>query len=389
MTQSRSHRTAEGPASTSKRGAGEVDSRLTALRKDIEANQDQVCETAEAMPLPLLIVRAADGKVAFVNAAAEETFGYKRARLIGRDWACLVPSIADRKMLKKLAALDGRVRGFTVQGRRKDGEALWLTVWQQRTVCHSQECHLTVLVDVTQERLEAQRCEERRQMLQQLLELSDHDRELIACDIHDGVIQDMTGALMHLEAARRAVQSGKPEAVEQLKNIMQMLRDGISEARRLIDGVRPPDLDRLGLVGAIESLIERTRTTKKIDIRFEHVVSGQRLPEQAETALYRIVQESLNNVWQHSRSPRASVKLIHNGRMVRLSVRDWGVGFDTARVDDSRFGLSGIRQRTRLLGGTVTIQSSAGKGCTLRVMLPLDKKGMLAPAGLDQDTVHE
>jgi PAS domain S-box-containing protein len=389
MPQSRTQRTTEGPASASKSSAGEMDSRLTALREQIETNQDQVCENAEAVPLPLLILHAADDKVAFANTAAEEAFGYARTRLIGRDWACLIPSIAERKMLKKLAAHDGRVKGFTVQGRRKDGELLWLTVWQQRTVCHGLECLLTVLVDVTQERLEAQRCEDRRKLLQQLLELSDHDRELIACDIHDGVIQDMTGALMHLEAARRAVQSGKPEAVEQLKSIMQMLRDGISEARRLIDGVRPPDLDRLGLVGAMESLIERTKATKKIDIRFEHVVSGQRLPEQAETALYRIVQESLNNVWQHSRSPRASVRLIHNDRMVRLSVRDWGAGFDPARVDNSRFGLLGIRQRARLLGGTVTIRSAPGKGCTVRVTLPLDKKGQLAPAGLDQDTVHE
>jgi signal transduction histidine kinase len=114
-------------------------------------------------------------------------------------------------------------------------------------------------------------------MLQQLLELSDHDRELIACDIHDGVIQDMTGALMHLEAARRAVQSGKPEALEQLQNVMQMLRDGISEARRLIDGVRPPDLDRLGWPERSESLIERTVATKKIDIRFDHVDSSVRV----------------------------------------------------------------------------------------------------------------
>ena len=366
-------RVAEKVMTTSEPTTGRMDAQLSEIGKKLEANQDLGCEAAAAMPVPLLISQIGDGTVIFANTAVEETFGYKKGRLVGRDWSCLIPGIVDRRTLQKLAAKDGRVRGVTVKGRRKDGETLWVSVWQQRVVCHSKECQLTVLVDVTREKLEVQQREQRQQTLQQLLELSDHDRELIACDIHDGVIQDMTGALMHLEAARRAVQNGKPEALEQLQNVMHMLRDGINEARRLIDGVRPPDLDRLGLAGAVQSLIERTVATKKIDIRFHHEIRGPRLPEQAETALYRIAQECLNNVWQHSRSSRASVKLIHTGRAVRLSVRDWGVGFSPDDVDAKRFGLMGIRQRARLMGGTVSIRSAPGKGCTVSVTFPLDK----------------
>jgi PAS domain S-box-containing protein len=368
-----SSRVAENVAAPSESTRGEMDSHLSEIGKKLEANQDLGCEAAAAMPVPVLISQIRDGTVVFANAAVEEAFGYKKGRLVGRDWSCLIPGIADRRILQRLAAKDGRVRGVTVKGRRKDGETLWVSVWQQRVVCHSMECRLTVLVDVTREKLEAQQREQRQQTLQQLLKLSDHDRELIACDIHDGVIQDMTGALMHLEAVRRAVQAGKPEALEQLQNVMRMLRDGINEARRLIDGVRPPDLDRLGLAGAVQSLIERTVSTKKIDIRFRHEIRGPRLPEQAETALYRIAQECLNNVWRHSRSSRASVKLIHSGRAVRLSIRDWGVGFAPDRVDPSRFGLAGIRQRTKLAGGTVSIRSAPSKGCLVSVTFPLDK----------------
>jgi PAS domain S-box-containing protein len=352
-----------------------MDQRLSKIRKEIEADQQQGCETARAMPLPMLIAQVADGKVIFANTALEETFGYEEGRLLGKDWSCLIPGITDRRTLKKLAAVDGSVRGYTVQGRRKDGGILWLSVWQQRTVCRSRECQLSVFVDVTQERQEADQRDQQQQILQQLLELSDHDRELIACDIHDGVIQDMTGALMHLDAARRAVQSGKPEAVEQLKNVMQMLRDGIKEARRLIDGVRPPDLDRLGLAGAIGVLIERTRNSKNVDIRFEHDGRWTRMPDQVETSLYRIVQECLNNVWQHSRSQRATVSLTRSDREVRITVRDWGVGFDPDDVDASRFGLAGIRQRARLIGGNASIRSAPGKGCTVRVTLPLGRMG--------------
>ena len=89
MPQSRTQRTTDGPTSASEGTAGEMDSRLTALRQQIETNQDQVCENAEAMPLPLLILHAADGKVAFANTAAEEAFGYN-----------LSPT--DRRQIKKI-----------------------------------------------------------------------------------------------------------------------------------------------------------------------------------------------------------------------------------------------------------------------------------------------
>lgn len=374
MTQDRpSERAAEDPAQDAKSPAGDMDRRLSTLRRELEDNEERVCQTGDAIPLPLLILQVADGKVLFANGAVEETFGYKSKRLIGRDWACLIPRIADRRKLKALASADGRVRGLEVQGKRKDNSTVWLSVWQQRMVCHSRECLLTILIDVTREKLEGEQQERRQVLLRQLLELSAQDRELIACDIHDGVIQDMTGALMHLEAARRAIQNGKADAVEQLKNVVQMLRDGISEARRLIDGVRPPDLERTGLVGAIALLVERTAKSKGVDIHFFHDFDGSPLSEQAEVALYRIVQECLNNVWQHSNSRRARVELTRTERTVRISVRDWGRGFDPDRVDTSRFGLVGVRQRARLLGGNVLIRSGVGRGCTVRVTLPLEK----------------
>ncbi|MCH5377430.1 MAG: histidine kinase [Planctomycetes bacterium] len=354
---------------------------MSNLRREIEDDADRGCATVEAIPLPLLVVQSVDNTVLFANTAVEETFGYRRRRLVGRDWSCLVPRISDRRKLKKLASYDGRVRGLEVQGKRQDNSTIWLSVWQQRIVFHSRECLLIILIDITREKLDGEQLERRQVVLKQLLELSDQDRELIACDIHDGVIQDMTGALMHLQAARRAIENGKPGAVDQLKNVIQMLRDGISEARRLIDGVRPPDLERVGLIGAIALLVERTASTKGIDIQFSHDVRETRLSDQAENSLYRIVQECLNNVWQHSKSERARVELIQSGRTIRMTVKDWGVGFDTDHSDDHRFGLVGVRQRARLLGGTVLIRSAVGKGCTVRVTIPLEKAKSQAPTG--------
>lgn len=355
--------------------AGNVESQLTAIGQMLQADEQLGLKVAEALPIPLLITRAGEGKVLFANAAVEETFGYKRARLVGRNWSCLIPKLTCRKRLEQMARQELRVRGLTVEGRRKDGQNLWLSLWQQRSVWQGVECLVTILADVTEERRETKRREQQEETLQQLLTLADRDRELIACDIHDGVIQDMTGALMHLEAVRRGIRNGSPDVDDQLQNVMQMLRDGINEARRLIDGVRPPDLDRFGLAGAIQSFIDRTMTAKKIEIRFQSKMRGPRLSEQAETTLYRIAQECLNNVWQHSRSARAAVKLSQNERSVRLVVRDWGVGFSPQDVRATRFGLAGIRQRARLMGGRAVVRSSPSKGCMVAVTLPLDKAG--------------
>ncbi len=367
-------RDVQGKASSlNSASADHVESHLTAIGQQLQADQQNGLKVAEALPIPLLMTRVGEGKVLFANAAVEETFGYKRSRLIGRQWSCLIPNLTARRRLEQMARQELRVRGLTVEGKRKDGQKLWLSIWQQRTVCNGMECLLTILADVTAERLETKRHEQQEETLQQLLTLADRDRELIACDIHDGIIQDMTGALMHLEAVRRAIRNGSSDVDEQLQHIMQILRHGINEARRLIDGVRPPDLDRFGLAGAIQSLIDRTMAAKDVRIQFQHNVRGPRLSEQAETALYRIAQECLNNVWQHSRSSRAAVKLNQNNRAVRLVVRDWGVGFCPGEVSATRFGLAGIRQRARLMGGRAMIRSAPGKGCAVSVTLPLDK----------------
>jgi PAS domain S-box-containing protein len=354
-----------------KRAMDEVQNHLVALREELIGGEDRVCLSVESIPLPLAIISLADGKVVDANRALEETFGYKRSRLVGRDAACLFPRLKDRRKLGKFAAVEGGVRGIEVQSRHRNGAAMWLSVWQQRAACNGKECLLTVLADITQEKLETRRQEELQTALKQLLKFSDQDRELIACDIHDGVIQDMTGALMHLEAARKAIETGRPDAGEQLKKVGQLLREGIGEARRLIDGVRAPDLEQVGLVGAVELLIDRIASTKGIAIEFTHRVSAERFSSQAETTIYRMVQECLNNIWRHSKSARARVELIQTDRVIRLTVQDWGVGFDPDQVDRTRFGLAGLRQRARLLDGMVLIRSAPGQGSTVRVTLPL------------------
>jgi len=210
-----------------------------------------------------------------------------------------------------------------------------------------------------------------RSVLQRLLDLHDRDRQLIAYEIHDGIVQDMTAALMFFETAAESLREKGQRAAEHYLHGIQLLRSSIHEARRLINGLRPPVLDEFGLIDAIGNHIEELRSQSAIEIDFEHDVQFTRLAPVVETAIYRIVQEALNNLWQHSRTQRAAVSIHQRDQHVEIVVRDWGRGFDPGQVKPKRFGLLSIRDRARLLGGEALIASAPDQGTTVRVSLPV------------------
>ena len=207
-----------------------------------------------------------------------------------------------------------------------------------------------------------------RQQLVHLLQVQEYERKLIVYEIHDGLVQYATGATMHLGGYLndRENQPASP----QLDLVMMLLQRTIQEGRRLINGLRPPILDEEGVVAAIEHLIQDTITGGP-EITFEHAAGLERLAPELESAIFRIVQESLTNAQKHSRSPRIRIVLEHDSHSVRLDIQDWGIGFAPSGVLEDRHGLRGIRQRVALLGGNVTIDSQPGKGTKIAVDLPI------------------
>jgi len=218
-----------------------------------------------------------------------------------------------------------------------------------------------------------------RMLLQRLLKIQERERQLVSYEIHDGLAQYLAGAMMHLQACEHAAGSGG--ANRDLREGLRLLRAATDEARRLIGGLRPPALDELGIVDAVETLM----TEARIDVprvEFTHSLPAQRLSPDLETTIFRIVQESLSNIRRHAHARTVSVALEHDpaADTVRVVVQDDGVGFDPAAVPDERFGLEGIRQRARLLGGEPTITSSPDHGTTVTVVLPVTLTNSPQPA---------
>jgi len=239
-------------------------------------------------------------------------------------------------------------------------------MWQDGQV----PCAMVICTDITEQKKAAEALQKEQQLLRQLLDLHERDRRLIAYEIHDGFAQQLTAAMYNFESFDR-LQSQQPEkARESFDAAMHLVRKSISECRRLISGLRPPILDEFGIVAALEYLICEGREQGGAEITFEHDVRFSRLAPPLESAIFRIVQESLVNARRHSQSQKVRVEMHQRGDRLYVDVRDWGVGFDPARVQEGRFGLQGIRERARLLGGQITIVTAPQQGTHISVELP-------------------
>jgi signal transduction histidine kinase len=127
----------------------------------------------------------------------------------------------------------------------------------------------------------------------------------------------------------------------------------------------------LDIAAAITHLVNEQGRLKGPKIEYRSGVNFDRLAPTLENAIYRIAQEGLTNACQHSKSEKVRVSLLQREDRAQIEIRDWGVGFDTKTVRENRFGLEGIRQRARLLGGKCSIRSTVGKGTRIAVELPV------------------
>jgi PAS domain S-box-containing protein len=230
---------------------------------------------------------------------------------------------------------------------------------------------MAVIRDITERKQSQEALANQQRTLKYLLQSSDHERQLISYEIHDGLAQQLAAAVMQFQAVDHLKDKDPKEAAKAYDAGLTMLRKGHAETRRLIAGVRPPILDESGVAEAITHLVSERSLEEGPTIMFVCIVSFGRLVPTLENAIYRICQEALTNACQHSKSERVRVSLLQRKDRVCIVVRDWGVGFNTKNVRGNRYGLEGIRQRAKLLGGKCSIRSKPGQGTRVVVELPV------------------
>ncbi|HVT57134.1 MAG TPA: GAF domain-containing protein [Thermoanaerobaculia bacterium] len=195
--------------------------------------------------------------------------------------------------------------------------------------------------------------------------LQEEERRTMARELHDEVGQLLTGLKFMLET------SARPGAAVDKEQLRQLAGQLLERVRDLALNLRPPMLDDLGLVPTLLWHIENYRAQTGIDVRFRHRGSLARLPAETEITAFRMVQEALTNIARHAEVREAAVELWIDDGWLRLRVEDGGHGFDQAAVRSAASGLVGMRERVRLLGGSLQIESRADAGTRLLAELPL------------------
>ena len=224
------------------------------------------------------------------------------------------------------------------------------------------------VLEVTQRKRAEDALRIEQDLLKHLFNIQEGERRLTAYEIHDGIVQYATGALLHAEAF--AAKHAKPNGLEELNVVCDQLQKIIGEGRRLMNGLRPLVLDELGLVPAIEHLIsEQAESAPRII--FENRAESGRLEPAVESTIFRIVQEALTNAIKYSKAETVNILLSQSHDQIHVQVEDSGTGFDPQRVSEGLHGLRGMRERTSLLGGALKIDSKPGNGTRITVDIPI------------------
>jgi signal transduction histidine kinase len=199
------------------------------------------------------------------------------------------------------------------------------------------------------------------------------ERNRLALELHDAVSQKLFSVVLTAEAAATQLERDPAAARNQLERLRELAREALGELRSLIFGLRPPDLERDGLEGALRKEVEMLGRVHGVAIELDadgalDVGAGER-----EASVLRITHEALHNALRHARAEHVSVRLHHAGDTLVVEVTDDGVGFDPAgaQVRSRHLGLTSMEERAQELGGQLEIRSSPGAGTTVRFEVTL------------------
>jgi signal transduction histidine kinase len=213
---------------------------------------------------------------------------------------------------------------------------------------------------------------ERLRLIRRLMDVEESERRRVARELHDQFGQQLSALTLKLATLRRD-RGRRTQFSEELAPLERIANQLGADLDLLVSRLRPPALDDLGLQAALDQYIRRW--SEEVGVHAELHAKGLEaggLSSDMETALYRIVQEALNNVVKHSQAKNVALLLDQSADRVSLIIEDDGVGFNAEqRFPSHRFGVTGMRERTALLAGTFDIESSPGRGTTVAVRIPL------------------
>jgi PAS domain S-box-containing protein len=327
----------------------------------------------------LITVLDPQGRRMYVNPAFGKLFGNHPETLIGSDAFNDVHPL-DRAQVRKTffeTTEDGRNRSVEFRLLLPSGEVRHIE--SHRSAVLDSQGRVALVVSVARDVTERKRAEEDlhdyaerlRVTSRRLVEVQESERRRIASELHDRVGQNLTGLGLNLSIVAGGLQdSDKPELAARLQDSNALLRDTVDAIRNVMAELRPHTLDEYGLPAALRSLAAGFAQRTGIQVSFEGDPARTGFPKTVDLAMFRIVQEALNNIAKHSSADSVEIAINRRNGFATLSVRDNGVGFDPTKVESSEssgWGLRIMRERAESVGARFSLKAKPNRGVDVLV----------------------
>ncbi|MGB8215122.1 MAG: histidine kinase [Anaerolineales bacterium] len=308
-----------------------------------------------------------DGTILYVNKAAALSHTKPEGELLGTSIWNLYPAsqAAHRKIMVNKAINAKLPFQFTDSC---DDHWVEVVIYPIERTGGKVEEVVTYTHDVTRQI----RAEEQLKLANmQMFTTQEDERRRIAQDLHDDIGQDMTGLILNLKAIHSQLAPDQEVVGNQLKDTIRIVEDMMRHIRQVLYELRPPILDNSSLAKTLESFCSSLSLSTGLRILFSSQDQLPLVPKAQATALYRLIQEGMNNAFKHSKSTTVWINLEYVDGEVNISLEDDGEGFEPEQRSNYGIGLQGLRERFLTLGGSFDVESAPGKGTRLYGSLPV------------------
>ncbi len=357
---------------------------LARLSRDQAVAERDLSATLLDLSGALIVLRGPDGSITGFNAACQETSGYSFEEVKNRRLSdfLFAPEEVERLAATFASLRDGVKTAATYESSwiRKDGSRRAIA-WSS-LAHHAADGSVTSIIstglDITARKIAEDALrhsqEELRRLTASLFTTQEEERKRLARELHDDMNQRMAMLANEVNLLERDL-PGSPDLIrDQLRSLRERVERLSDDLRRAAHQLHPSSLEHFGLVAALESYCPDFSKLYPIRLKFTHRGVPASIPFDVSLCLYRIAQECLHNIAKHSGAKEATLALRGDKKGLLLAVIDKGEGFDPDMVaDQSGLGIVGIRERVRLVGGSVSIHSRAGHGTAIDVRVPLSK----------------
>lgn len=330
--------------------------------------------------------------VAFVNDKLCQTSGYSREEFLGKDIRSFFDGMSKEIIASQFKRKDKlKSSHYVLSTRAKEGKEMFFSVCSVPLLDRNMRFDgaISIISDVTEKKKTENNLKEHTLELEKEIEertgqmvdlykgvAAAEERNRLAQEIHDSLAQTLAGLLLNIELCERLIGDNPERAKKELSKLKSMLARSIKTTRNVIFELRLPRFHRTGFIAVLKQYLEEFHKKSGIAYSLSSRLE-ESLPTKIQIAAYRIIREAMNNVRKHARAKNVNVKLrTDKNRKLHLLIEDDGKGFDLGKVlthskRNDNFGLIGMEDEAKLLGGVFAVESAKTQGTKIKVRIPL------------------